>query len=220
MDDIDILLGKLYQLRATVAQVLSDDAAVLFNVPDRAANRKERERTLFKALKRGLVRLSSDGSRSSNDAKQTDLTASEISELSPTYRVELTSKGAGLWQKKAAPMWDYFIDEAEPRNVRGHVWICFEAKSRPWLTHVDQTLKALGFFRANERRIVVLHDWYALYWKKFRLGYSLGIDTGYMTESEQGARFLQGLPVGDSRLGDAFSVLSAIWDAKWIASLR
>jgi hypothetical protein len=220
MDDIDILLAKLYQLRATVAQVLSDDAAVLFNVPDRAASRKERERTLLKALKRGIVRLRPDGTPSWNGAKQTVPTASEISELSPNLRVELTAKGAGLWQKKAAPLWDYFIDEADPRNVHGHVWIFLEARSRPWLTHVDQTLRALGFFRANERRIVVLRDWYALYWKKFRIGYSLGINTGYVTESEHGARFLKGLSVGDGRLGDAFSVLSAIWDAKWVAALR
>lgn len=220
MDDIDILLGKLFQLRATVAQVLSDDAAVLFNIPDRAANRKERERTLVKALKRRIVRLRSEGSRSGGEVKETELTASAISELSANLRVELTPKGAALWQKKAAPLWDYFIDEADPRSVRGHVWIFFEAKSRSWLINVDRTLKALGFFSTNERRIVVLHDWYALYWKKFRLGYSLGIDTGYPTESEQGRRFLQGISVGDGRLGDTFSVLSTIWDAKWVASLR
>jgi hypothetical protein len=221
VDDIDILLGKLYRLRATVAQVISDDAAVLFNVPDRAASRKERERTLLKALKLGIVRLRADGvGHSQKEAKDADPASLEVSDLSPNLRVELTSKGAKLWEKKAAPSWDYFIDEADPRPVRGNVWIFLEAKSRPWLTHVDETLKALGFFAENERRITVLHDWQALYWKKLSLGYSLGIDTGFAAESERGARFLQGLTVGDGRLGDTISVLSAIWDAKWIGSLR
>lgn len=221
MGDIDILLGKLYRLRATVAQVISDDAAELFNVPDRASSRRERERTLLKALKLGIVRLRAEGAgNSEKEAKDTGLASSEIPDLSPNLRVELTSKGAKLWEKKAAPSWDYFVDEADPRNVRGNVWIFLEAKSRPWLTHIDQTLKALGFFAANERRITVLHEWQALYWKKFRLGYSLGIDTGFTAESERGARFLQGLTVGDGRLGDTFSVLSAIWDAKWMGSLR
>jgi len=217
MNNTYLLLGQLYKLRPTLAQLLSENAADIFNQPGRSPTTNEMKRIIQKALERGIVRVDSGGHRRRKDGERLDL-ASE--QLSANLRIELTPKGGALWESQASPSWDYFVDEGEPRAIRGSAWIFLTGKSRSWLQMIDDTLKALGFFRTTGRRLVVLHDWHPLYWKKLRVGYSLGIDTGHAVESQLGTRFMQGLVAGDERLANVFSVLSSIWDAKWLASLR
>src|SRR5260221_5983235 len=173
MDQIDILLSKLYRLRATVQQILSDDASMIFNLPGNAGDRSAREAALLRALKAGIVRLRPEHHRSPNRAELHRIVKSYSPNHPPaTIEVELTAKGGTLWEKKAGPAWDFFVHEGEPQVVRGEVWIFFEAHSRIWLACVDQTLKRFGFFRTNERRISVRRGWHPLYWKRFSLGYS------------------------------------------------
>jgi hypothetical protein len=217
VNNTDLLLGQLYKLRPTLAQLLSENSADIFNQPGRVPTTNDTKRTIQKALERGIVRVDSGGRPIRKVGQALDLASQE---LSANLRLELTPKGGALWERKAAPRWDYFLDEGEPRSARGNVWIFLTGTSRTWLQVIDDTLKALSFFRRTGRRFVVLHDWYPVYWKRFRVGYSLGIDTGHAVETQLGTRFMQGLAAGDERLASVFSVYSSIWDAKWVASLR
>jgi hypothetical protein len=216
----DTLLYKLYRLRATVQQVLSDDAAMLFNLPVDGASQSARELALLKALKAGIVGLRTEQQQQLSRGQLDRLLNSPSTFLPTNLEVELTSKGGRLWEMRARPLWDLFIDEGEPRIVDSEVWIFFEGRSRTWLASVDQTLKRFGFFTSSKRRVTVRRGWRPVYWKQFNLGYSLGINTGHNASSDLGVRFLQGIAVADQRLSNTFSVLSGIWDAKWVVSLR
>jgi len=220
MDQISILLSKLYRLRATVGQILSDDASMIFNLPGEAGDRSAREAALLRAVKSEIVRLRLKRDRPPNKVEFPRRVRIDSSSLPENAEVELTAKGGALWEKKARPAWDFFVDEAEPRVVRDEVWIFFEAKSRPWLTCVDQTFKRFGFFGKTENKIIALRGWHPVYWKRFSSGYSLAINTGHHVQSELGERFLQGLSAADERLSTTLSVFSGIWDARWVASLR
>lgn len=221
MDDMDVILAKLYRLRATLKQVLSEDEAAIFNLPASTRNKVARETILLKAFRQGLVRLRSENGREMNKPELDQLVATALSSHSiDKVEVKLTKLGGTLWEKRASPMWDYFLDEGAPRVLRGDVWIFFEAKSQTWLRCVDQTFKRFGFFRTNQRRIVPKRLWQPVYWKQFRLGYLLGINTGHRADSPLGERFLQGIATADGRLADTFSVLAGIWDARWVSSLR
>jgi hypothetical protein len=220
MNGIDTLLAMLYRLRAPLEQVLSDDASIIFNFPNRVANRSEREEVLLTALRSGLVRVRSDDKITLREDDVRQFITSRFSNLLPgKAEVELTGKGGALWEKKASPLWEYFVDETAARTLRGHVWIFFEARSRDWLVCVDQTLRRYGFFPGSDRRITARPNWHPVYWKTFSRGYSLGIDTGERSDSELGTRFTQGIAAANERLANTFSVLAAIWDAEWIAAL-
>jgi hypothetical protein len=221
IDSTDRLLAKLYRLRATVQQILSDEAGMLFNLPNGREDPVTEEKALLNALRRGIVRLRRENGTTLLPSEVDRILAAGFSNTaSGTLLVELTAKGGAIWERKAGPMWDYFVDEADPQVIRGVVWIYFEAKSRAWLTCVDQTLKRFGFFATNEKRLRVRDNWRPVYWKRFNAGYALGVNTGHHAESERGMRFLKGIAVADERLDDTFSVLAGVWDSKWIASLR
>jgi hypothetical protein len=217
LNQYDELFGKLYRLRPSVQQVLSDNSSLLFNLPDSLSNQSERQDALLNALNDGVVRLCVGGKpvAKTDDTIRLNRVARQRN-LPQRARVELTAQGASLWEKGAFPAWEYFVDEGEPRVLRNYVWICFEAKSRTWLECVHQTLKRFGFFRKNEARILVLHNWHPVYWKSFDVGYSLRINTGHQVETSAGKLFLEGIAAADNRLSETFSVLANIWDAQWV----
>ena len=215
LNHYDELFAKLHLLRPSVQQVLADNSS--FNLPDSLSTQSERQNVLLNALDDGVVRLRVAGkpvAKISFIGQSDGVTQESIIPLDA--RVELTAKGAALWEKAAFLAWEYFVNEGEPHVVRNCVWICFEAKNRTWLECVHQTLKRYGFFRENETRIVVQHSWRPVYWKCFDVGYSLRINTGHQSETNVGKLFLQGIAVADSRLSETFSVLANIWDARWV----
>jgi hypothetical protein len=220
MKGLDQLFFRLYRLRATVQQLLSDDAAALFNDPGRKDS-ASMEKTLVSGLANGLVRLRG---RDNEPLSQDDVAGVlnrgfTNSPFTDTY-VELTRKGGALWEKRAAPMWKYFVDEGEPLVLRGTVWISFEARSSTWLSAVEQTLSRSGFLKSNRRKTITLRPWLPVYWRKFSLGYCLKIDTKHHRDSELGQRFLQGIGAADERSATTFSTLAGIWDAKWVSNLN
>jgi len=178
------------------------------------------EGALTKALKRGLVQLRrNDGAPLERRLSQQSQRVG-VSIVPDDVVVELTTKGGAVWERKARPLWDYFVDEGEPQAVRGTAWIFLEAHNRAWLEAVNETLTSLGFFRSGERHLTRHRNWHPLYWKQLRWGYSLGINTGVPIDSERGQRFFQGLAAADERLSDSFAVLAAVWDAGWLCKLH
>jgi hypothetical protein len=222
MENVDFLFAKLYRFRVALRHLLASNASARFNLPARKNESLTLEKELVLGLKRGLVGLRFPDNRKLNKAGLNQIITSGRlfdSSLGDT-EVELTARGGAAWEKRASPAWDFFVDEVEPRTIRGDVWIFFEAKRRDWLVHVDQTLTRSGFFAGNERRLAALRSWRPLYWKRFDLGYSLGINTGHLGESELGKQFFEGFAIADQRLATTFSVLAGIWDAEWVTSLR
>ena len=221
MENIDFLFTTLYRLRPALRNLLVGDVSARFNLPPRGTGSLTLKDELVVGLRSGLVGLRLPNSRKLSKRGLEEIIDSGrlLDDSLADTRVELTAKGGAVWEKRARPEWNFFLDEAEPRTVRGHVWVSLEAKSRDWLTHVDQTLTSSGFFLGNERRLITLRSWHPLYWKRFNKGYSLGINTGHPSDSALGKQFFSGLAVADRRLSTTFSVLAGIWDAKWRAEL-
>ncbi len=221
MENIDFLFATLYRLRPALRHLLVGDVSARFNLPPRRDGSVDLGNELVIGLKHELVGLRFPHGRKLNKRGLDEIISSGrlFDSSLADARVELTAEGGAVWERRARPEWNFFVDEAQPRTIRGSVWVLFEAKRRDWLMHVDQTLKSSGFFLRNERRLVTLRSWHPLYWKRFNKGYSLGINTGHSSDSELGKQFFSGLAIADGRLATTFSVLAGIWDAKWRAAL-
>ncbi len=113
--------------------------------------------------------------------------------------VRMTAEGAAFWERVFQPNWcAYFSAEEEHQTGSGEVLLRLRSADPVLMAKLLKLYSCSGAFRVAEKRVSVIRNWPATYWKTLDYGYevitSIGSDISLHSEfSEADSEWYYGL---------------------------
>ena len=159
-----LLLDYIVELPATIRQLASEDADVMFNKSPHGLSTRELVSEISGLQGKGLIYIEGDNGASFRLHEGDDV-SSEILDL----KVCLSAAGGKLWESAFKPDWNRFLSVDMEITDSGSEVFRLGALNKALLEEIREQLRKL----AEVHHIEGVTSWRATYWKQFERGYQL-----------------------------------------------